>query len=76
MFGNKIEVFSYPFGRRSDYTSDTKEICKKLGFCKAASNFPGIWKENTDLYEIPRNIVRNWEKEEFTKKVRGFWKER
>ncbi len=75
MFGNKIEVFSYPFGGRNDYTNDTKEICRKLGFHKAASNFPGIWKENMELYEIPRNIIRNWDKEEFKNKIRRFWKD-
>lgn len=75
IFENKIEVFSYPFGVRNDYTKDTKEICENLGFHKAASNFPGIWKDNMDLYEIPRNIVRNWDKEKFINKIRGLWKE-
>lgn len=75
IFGNKIEVISYPFGGRNDYTNDTIEICKRLGFHKAASNFPGIWIENMDLFEIPRNIVRNWDKEDFINKIRGFWKE-
>lgn len=40
----------------------------------AASNFPGIWSSQCDDYQIPRNIVRNWDISKFTRKIDMFWK--
>jgi peptidoglycan/xylan/chitin deacetylase (PgdA/CDA1 family) len=70
--GKKIEVFSYPFGTKKDYNSDSIRICRELGFKKAASNFPGQAHRWTDPYQIPRQLVRNWSLEVFKEKMRRF----
>ncbi|MFA7402534.1 MAG: polysaccharide deacetylase family protein [Pelobacteraceae bacterium] len=69
----KISVFSYPFGRRSDYTGQSIELCRDAGFTKAAANFPGQAHRWTDPYQIPRHLVRNWPVEIFVEKLLGFW---
>jgi peptidoglycan/xylan/chitin deacetylase (PgdA/CDA1 family) len=69
----KISVFSYPFGRRSDYTEQSIELCREAGFTKAAANFPGQAHRWTDPYQIPRHLVRNWPVEIFVEKLQGFW---
>lgn len=71
--GREISTFSYPFGRRSDYTGQSVELCRNAGFTKAAANFPGQAHRWTDPYQIPRHLVRNWPVEIFTGKLRGFW---
>jgi peptidoglycan/xylan/chitin deacetylase (PgdA/CDA1 family) len=71
--GREITVFSYPYGRRSDYTSETVELCRKAGFSKAAANFPGQAHGWTDPYRIPRLLVRDWPVETFAKRLREFW---
>lgn len=70
----KITVFSYPFGTKGDYDVRAINICKKEHIYKAAANFPGIWTSQSDNYQIPRNIVRNWDIEAFTKKIEEYWK--
>ncbi len=52
--GRRITTFSYPFGQRDTYTDDTIRILKEERFDKAASNFAGISRINTNQYEIPR----------------------
>lgn len=69
----EIPVFSYPFGRRCDYTKETVSLCREAGFTKAAANFPGQAHRWTDPYQIPRHLVRNWPVEVFAEKLRGFW---
>ncbi|MEY8410221.1 polysaccharide deacetylase family protein [Lachnospiraceae bacterium 62-26] len=72
----KVSFFSYPFGGKNDYDETTIDLCKKENIRKAASNFPGLWSNQCDDYQIPRNIVRNWNVEEFAQKLDGFWKQR
>ena len=68
-----IKVFSYPFGRRCDYTKYTLVACRKAGFSKSAANFAGQTHRWTDPYQIPRHLVRNWPLDIFTAKLREFW---
>jgi peptidoglycan/xylan/chitin deacetylase (PgdA/CDA1 family) len=69
----EIKTFSYPFGRKCDYTKESMTLCKGVGFTKAAANFPGQAHRWTDPYQIPRHLVRNWPVDTFADKLRGFW---
>ena len=71
--GKEINVFSYPFGSEEDYTQDSATICKEAGFIKAAANFPAQVHNWTDLYKIPRQLVRNWSIDIFPEKLKRFW---
>lgn len=69
----KVTTFSVPFGTKADYNQDTIGIVKKLGFARSASNFPGQIHKCTSRYELPRQLVRNWELKEFQTKFQDFW---
>ena len=69
----EIKVFSYPFGTKRDYTRESAALCKEAGYVKAAANFPGQAHRWTDPYEIPRQLVRNWDLSTFTKNLKKFW---
>ena len=71
--GREISTFSYPFGRRSDYTKQSMELCREARFTKVAANFPGQAHHWTDPYQIPRHLVRNWPAEMFAQKLREYW---
>jgi len=70
--GHEVTVFSYPFGRRSDYTNDTVNICRKAGFVRAAANFPGQAHKWTDPFQVPRQTVFNWPAARFGKELKRF----
>jgi peptidoglycan/xylan/chitin deacetylase (PgdA/CDA1 family) len=71
--GREISTFSYPFGRRSDYTKQSIALCRQAGFTKAAANIPGQAHRWTDPHQIPRHLIRNWPVEMFAQKLREFW---
>ncbi|MDD2851701.1 MAG: polysaccharide deacetylase family protein [Desulfuromonadaceae bacterium] len=71
--GRQIKVFSYPFGSRDDFTAETIEICRQAGLFRAVANIPGQYHPWTDPFQIPRNLVRNWELPMFRRKLAGFW---
>lgn len=74
--GNKITLFSYPFGSAGeDFNDETIEICRQCGILKAASTERKLWNFETNCYKIPRRIVRDWELTEFDSRIRSYWEE-
>ncbi len=70
--GMEIKVFSYPFGTIKDYDKHSVRICREVGFVKAASNFPGQAHRWTDPFQLPRQLVRNWDVDTFASKMERF----
>jgi sugar phosphate isomerase/epimerase len=73
LLGREINVFSYPFGKRSDYDTTTIRICREAGFLKAATAFPGHCYPWSDPYQIPRHFIHNWDLDSFIVRVKSFW---
>ncbi|MEJ2491156.1 MAG: polysaccharide deacetylase family protein [Desulfuromonadales bacterium] len=71
--GQEIDLFSYPFGRKSEYNRVTLALCKEAGFRRAAANYPGQVHRWTDPLQLPRHLVRNWELKTFARELKGFW---
>lgn len=71
--GHSVDTFSYPFGTKNDYNSDTIRVCKDAGFLKVASNFPEQIHSWTNPYQIPRHLVRNWSQDLFAKNLSDFF---
>ena len=74
LLGRKIKYFAYPFGTKEDYSSETLDICKTLGFEAVFSNyFDLIRKGDFSPFDIPRGVVKNWSLNEFKEKLDSFW---
>jgi peptidoglycan/xylan/chitin deacetylase (PgdA/CDA1 family) len=71
--GREINVFSYPFGTKRDYTRASRALCKESGYIKAAANYRGQVHKWTDPYQLPRQLVRNWTLDTFAAKIKDFW---
>jgi peptidoglycan/xylan/chitin deacetylase (PgdA/CDA1 family) len=72
LIGKKVALFSYPFGSKTDYTAESINICKELGFEACCATFSGQVRINSDLYQLPRFVVRNWDINSFNKRL-GFF---
>jgi peptidoglycan/xylan/chitin deacetylase (PgdA/CDA1 family) len=70
--GTRIDVFSYPFGNRKHYNRTSIALCREAGFVKAAANFPGQVHRWTDLYQLPRRVVRNWDLSAFASNMKNW----
>jgi len=64
-----VENFAYPFGKRNDYTEQTVRLVQDAGFHSACSNYVGTVQTNTELFELPRIHISDWDGEEFARKL-------
>ena len=70
--GKEVEIFAYPYGGRIHYNETTLEIVRR-NFNFAFSNFEGLVYEDSNVYELPRFLVRDWKIDKFIKKIKGFF---
>lgn len=69
-----VQLFAYPFGGKADYNSDSRRICRELGFDLCFSNFRFQVHRWTDRFQVPRMLVRNWDLETFRSRIEHFFK--
>ncbi len=73
LLAHAVTVFSYPFGTKKDYNRTSIRLCREAGFRKAAANFPGQSHRWTDPWQVPRQLVRNWDMSTFAAELSSFW---
>jgi peptidoglycan/xylan/chitin deacetylase (PgdA/CDA1 family) len=73
ILGKSPRSFAYPFGTKSDYTSQTAAMVREAGFALACANVPDVVTGSGDLYHLPRVIVRDWTREQFAGALKGWF---
>lgn len=74
IIGKSVTSFSYPYGGRGDIGQETIELVREAGFDIACANVQGAVGKRTNLYWLPRCLMRNWDGDEFASKLREFWR--
>jgi len=76
ILGHGITSFSYPFGIPGhDFTDETSKFIKKAKYLNGLANSQMNVDRNTDLYNLPRRLVRNWDMNVFANKLSKFFEE-
>jgi len=70
VLGHPVTSFSYPHG---NYTAETLALVREAGFNCACSTVSGNVRRNTDLFQLPRFEVGNWDGEKFAKRLSNWF---
>jgi peptidoglycan/xylan/chitin deacetylase (PgdA/CDA1 family) len=70
--GTSLSSFAFPFGGSSDYSRVTVALVREAGFSTSYINSPGLVHRVTDPFRVPRLLVRNWDAETFTRRLRDW----
>lgn len=73
--GHELQSFSYPFGGRVDFSRRTAAIVKEAGFSVACANYGTTLIRNADPHRLPRVLVRNWDVQEFSSRMKEWFNE-
>ena len=57
--GAEVMSFAYPYGARSDYTSETVDLVTEAGFSGACATVPGVVRRRSGRFELPRFHVED-----------------
>ena len=71
ILGVRPTAFAYPYGGIADYDQSSVGILRDRGFDCACTTIPGTLRRDTDPLQVPRFLVRDWDGEEFERRLRG-----
>jgi peptidoglycan/xylan/chitin deacetylase (PgdA/CDA1 family) len=74
--GRPVRAFAYPYGSPWDVTPDTVGLVRDAGFAAACANTPGPVDAESDPFWLPRCLVRDWDSEEFARRLRECFRPR
>jgi peptidoglycan/xylan/chitin deacetylase (PgdA/CDA1 family) len=74
--GRDVQMFAYPYGSPWDVAPETVQLAREAGFALACGNYPGPVDSESDLFWLPRCLVRNWSGEEFAVRMKQFFQPR
>lgn len=72
ILGRPVSSFAYPYGSRADYTRDSVGLVQEAGFACACSTFANKVGRNADPFQLPRILVRDWNGEEFARRLQSW----
>lgn len=73
LLGKPILSFSYPFGGLKDFNDKSKASVFLSGYNCGIANFPGLTDAKTDIFSIPRNLIRDWNPQQFEAEINSLF---
>ncbi|MFQ5918536.1 MAG: polysaccharide deacetylase family protein [Thermoplasmata archaeon] len=73
LLGRRVNLFSYPFGGKRDFTAKTARIVREAGFEAVCTSRQGKVVRTTDPLLLPRVFIYDWKGEEFERQMERFF---
>jgi peptidoglycan/xylan/chitin deacetylase (PgdA/CDA1 family) len=67
--GQSVTSFAYPYGQPGDYDEQSVAIVRQAGFTVACANVPGPVTRGSNVFELPRFHVSDWNGDVFERNL-------
>lgn len=74
ILGRRVTALSYPYGGGNDVGEDAVRLVQEAGYEVACANFPAPITHRSNPFFLPRFLVRDWDREGFASRLRGFFR--
>ena len=71
--GEAIKSFAYPYGTKNDYNQYTLKLLREYGFTLACTTNLGYVEQTSDLFQLERCAVFNWDLNTFIQRFENFF---
>jgi peptidoglycan/xylan/chitin deacetylase (PgdA/CDA1 family) len=61
LLGIPVNLFAYPYGGQDAFDARTAMMVRDAGYTAACTTTGGLTGAETDVYQIPRNVVGDWD---------------
>jgi peptidoglycan/xylan/chitin deacetylase (PgdA/CDA1 family) len=58
--GSKIDLFSYPYGRKHQITEENRQAIRDAGYACCVSAYGGVVLPSSNLYDLRRVPIAQW----------------
>jgi peptidoglycan/xylan/chitin deacetylase (PgdA/CDA1 family) len=65
--------FAYPYGSWNDIGEKTADLAKDAGYRLACANMPATVTKRSNMFLLPRFLIRNWDVGFFEKQFRRYF---
>ena len=72
ILGKKIDGFAYPFGSKNTFSKETIKAVKQVGFRYACANTQKRIYSFSNVFAIPRILLRDWDTDILKEKFKNF----
>ena len=75
LLNRPVTNFAYPYGGSHVYTGETERVLRETGFRSACTTSEGVVHEYSDLFNLPRVMVLDWDRKTFAKQLSRWFEE-
>jgi peptidoglycan/xylan/chitin deacetylase (PgdA/CDA1 family) len=73
IIGKPVNTFAYPYGKSEDFTSETVDLVREIGFDLACTTIPGSVESGDNIYQLDRCGMHNWDVDAFEYYLENFF---
>lgn len=70
--GHPVTTCAYPYGLASDYSLQTVDVARQVGYRAACTAIPDVVWRGSDRFQLPRLWIDDWSADAFARKL-GVW---
>ncbi|MBE3118099.1 MAG: polysaccharide deacetylase family protein [Candidatus Atribacteria bacterium] len=75
ILGHPVTSLAYSYGGGGDAGDETAALAREAGYEIGCANFPALVTQRSDIFQLPRFLVRDWDGDEFARRLERLFRD-